>query len=187
MRIERTDLKDVLIVEPDIFEDQRGFFMELYNEKRYSESGIGRMFVQDNLSYSVRGTLRGLHFQLTRAQAKLVQVLEGEIFDVAVDIRYGSPTFGEWVGEILSSRNRRQLFIPEGFAHGFCVLSESAYFMYKCSDFYAPEDERGVFYADPGVNIQWPVKTPVVSEKDRKNPFLENFGKEDLPVYEVDS
>ncbi len=183
MKIESTELKDVLIVEPDVFEDRRGFFMELYNEKRYLRSGIARNFVQDNLSYSVRGTLRGLHFQLKQAQAKLVQVLEGEIFDVAVDVRYGSPTFGKWVGEVLSSRNRRQLFIPEGFAHGFCVLSETAYFMYKCSDFYSPGDERGLFYADPAIAVKWPVTNPVISEKDRKNPFLDAFERDALPVY----
>ncbi|RLC24583.1 MAG: dTDP-4-dehydrorhamnose 3,5-epimerase [Deltaproteobacteria bacterium] len=167
MNIITTLLEGVLIIEPRVFKDNRGFFMETYNQNKYQKSGINRHFVQDNLSYSGRGTLRGLHFQIKHPQAKLVQVITGEIFDVAVDIRKGSPTFGNWTGVVLSDQNKRQLFIPEGFAHGFCVLSETAHFSYKCSDFYAPDDEGGIIWSDPDIGIDWPVKEPVISEKDK--------------------
>ncbi len=167
MNIIKTKLDGVLIIEPRVFEDPRGFFMETYHAQRYRESGVGVTFVQDNLSYSSEGTLRGLHYQLPHAQAKLVQALKGEVFDVAVDIRRGSPTFGQWEGVMLSAENRRQLFIPEGFAHGFCVVSKDAIFHYKCSDIYAPEAEGGVAWDDPELGIEWPVEKPLVSEKDR--------------------
>lgn len=172
MKIIETDLRGVLIVEPAVFEDRRGFFMETYQLERYRELSGDRGFVQDNLSFSVQGTLRGLHFQNPKSQAKLVQTVTGEIFDVAVDIRPGSPTFGKWTGARLSAENKRQLFIPDGFAHGFCVLSETAHVFYKCSDFYAPECEGGILWSDPDIGIEWPVTDPVVSDRDRSLPNL---------------
>ncbi|MDM8541807.1 dTDP-4-dehydrorhamnose 3,5-epimerase [Desulfococcaceae bacterium HSG9] len=177
MKVEKTSLEGVVIITPDVYEDERGFFMETYNRKRYEQAGVkiseNGSFVQDNLSYSVRGTLRGLHFQKNKPQAKLVQVICGEIFDVAVDIRTGSPTFGQWIGVTLSEKNHRQMFVPEGFAHGFCVLSQTAHFLYKCSAFYDPEDEDGVLWSDPAIGIDWPVKTPIISPKDQKFVHLE--------------
>lgn len=185
MKIIPTSLKEVLIIEPGVFKDQRGFFMETWNQKRYEDSGIVQTFVQDNLSFSVKGTLRGLHFQIKYPQAKLVQAVSGEIYDVAVDIRPGSPTFGHWTGVYLSEENKRQLLIPQGFAHGFCVLSETAHFMYKCSDFYRPEDEGGISWSDPQIGIDWPVKNPIISEKDAKFPLLSECPNEKLPFSEV--
>jgi len=182
MNIITTSLKGVLVIEPDVFTDNRGFFIETYNQNRYRASGIKRTFVQDNISFSVKGTLRGLHFQIKRSQAKLVQVATGEIFDVVVDIRTGSATFGQWVGFHLSEHNKRQLFIPEGFAHGFCVLSETAHCLYKCSEHYAPEDEGGILWSDPDIGIDWPVKDPIVSEKDMNFPLLGDLLPEQLPV-----
>ena len=172
MNIITTQLDGVIIIEPEVFRDNRGFFMETYSRDRYKEAGVVCDFVQDNLSYSMKGTLRGLHFQAKRPQAKFVQVITGEIFDVAVDIRPGSSTFGKWAGVYLSEENRRQLFIPEGFAHGFCVISETAYFLYKCSDFYFQHDEGGIIWSDPDIGIDWPVKDPIVSEKDKQLPRL---------------
>jgi len=172
MNIIKTVLEDVVIIEPEVFRDNRGFFMETYSRDRYKEAGVVCDFVQDNLSYSVKGTLRGLHFQIKRPQAKLVQVVTGEIFDVAVDTRTGSSTFGKWAGVYLSERNKRQLFIPEGFAHGFCVISETAHFLYKCSNFYFQHDEGGIIWSDPDIGIDWPVKDPIVSEKDKQLPHL---------------
>ena len=166
MKIITTSIEGVLIIEPEVFEDSRGFFMEIYHRDRYMTSGINRVFVQDNLSYSVQGTLRGLHYQIGTPQAKLVQVITGEVFDVTVDIRADSPTFGKGTGFHISDQNRRQLFIPEGFAHGFCVISEVAYFLYKCSDFFAPDDEGGILWSDPDIGIDWPVEHPIISEKD---------------------
>lgn len=182
MNIIPTSLKEVLIIEPSVFKDPRGFFMETFQENRYRESGIDRHFVQDNLSFSVRGTLRGLHYQIRHPQAKLVQAVSGEIFDVAVDIRPGSPTFGKWTGVILSDQNHRQLFIPEGFAHGFCVLSKTAHFLYKCSDFYAADDEGGILWFDPEIGIQWPVEHPIISEKDSRYPRLAQCAPDRLPA-----
>lgn len=181
MNIISTELEGVLIIEPRIFKDKRGFFLETYQQERYENSGIPCTFVQDNLSYSVKNTLRGLHFQIEHPQAKLVQAITGEIFDVAVDIRKGSPTFGRWIGVHLSEENRRQLFIPEGFAHGFCVLSETAHFLYKCSDFYAPGDEAGILWSDPKIGIEWPVSDPIISEKDVDLPHLAEFPVHRLP------
>jgi dTDP-4-dehydrorhamnose 3,5-epimerase len=172
MIIKTTSLEGVLIIEPDIFRDNRGLFLETFNQNRYAEYGIARTFVQDNLSFSVQGTLRGLHFQSQHPQAKLVQAITGEVFDVAVDIRPGSDTFGRWEGMHLSDQNKRQLFIPEGFAHGFCVLSETAHFLYKCTDFYAPEDEGGIIWSDPDIAIDWPIQNPIVSDKDKQFPRL---------------
>ncbi len=184
MKVISTSLKEVLLIEPFVFEDKRGFFMETYQKETYRELGIDSNFVQDNLSYSVRGTLRGLHYQLPHAQAKLVQVIKGEIFDVTVDIRSGSPTLGKWAGVHLSDKNRRQLYIPEGFAHGFCVLSETAIFTYKCSDFYSPDSERGILWSDPDIGVDWPVENPVLSEKDRNYDYLKDVPPEYLPTYE---
>lgn len=182
MNVLTTPLKGVLIIEPKIFGDSRGFFTETYHQKRYQASGIDSLFVQDNLSFSVKHTLRGLHYQICRPQAKLVQVLTGEVFDVAVDLRQGSATFGRWEGVHLSGENRRQLFVPEGFAHGFCVLSDTALFSYKCSDFYAPEDEGGVLWSDPAIGIPWPVSAPIISEKDRRYGLLRNLSPDQLPM-----
>jgi dTDP-4-dehydrorhamnose 3,5-epimerase len=178
-----TLLPGVILIEPDVFKDARGFFMETYHQKRYRKAGIDRVFVQDNHSYSKRGTLRGLHYQLSHAQGKLIYVAAGEIFDVAVDIRRGSPTFGKWSGMYMSSENKRQLYIPEGFAHGFSVLSETADVIYKCTDFYDPDDEYGVFWADPTIDIDWKIERPVLSKKDEQNPKLNEIPKELLPVY----
>ena len=184
MNIITTSIEGVLIIEPDVFKDNRGFFMETYQQERYSKSGIKQAFVQDNLSFSFQGTLRGLHYKVKHPQAKLVQVITGEIFDVAVDIRYGSSTFGKWTGAYLSDQNKRQLFIPEGFAHGFCVISKTAHFLYKCSDFYSPEDECGINWADSDIAIDWPAKNPIVSEKDRQNPKLCDLSPKQLPSKE---
>ncbi len=182
MKIRTTPIEGLIIIEPDVFADNRGFFTETYQVRKYTEIGIESVFVQDNLSFSSQGTLRGLHSQITRPQAKLVHVISGEIFDVAVDLRIGSPTFGKWEGVTLSGENHLQLFIPEGFAHGFCVLSENAYFAYKCSDFYAPEDEGGIVWSDPEIAIQWPVDSPNISEKDKRLPYLNSLSPDMLPM-----
>ena len=181
MKIIQTKLKGVMIIEPRVFNDQRGYFMELYQCERYRENGINCNFVQDNLSYSIQNTLRGLHYQHPHPQAKLVNVIRGKVFDVAVDIRRGSPTFGQWEGVVLSGDNHRQLFIPEGFAHGFCVLSEYAIFSYKCSDIYTPEAEGGIAWNDPRIGIKWPLKNPLLSENNQKYPCLEDLSAEKLP------
>jgi dTDP-4-dehydrorhamnose 3,5-epimerase len=183
MKIISTSLPGVLVIEPSIFADKRGFFMEIYHQIRYTELGIEANFVQDNLSQSVEGTLRGLHYQLFHAQAKLVQVIKGAIFDVAVDIRRGSPTFGQWTGINLSEKNERQVFIPEGFAHGFCVLSDKAKVIYKCTDFYAPDDEGGILWSDPDLAIDWPLTVPLLSAKDSQYPRLTEVPRERLPIY----
>jgi dTDP-4-dehydrorhamnose 3,5-epimerase len=184
MKIFTTEIPGVLIIEPDVFHDQRGYFMELWNQKRYVAAGLDVTFVQDNLSYSTLGVLRGLHFQNPNAQGKLVYVLQGEVFDVAVDIRVGSPTFKKWVGVTLSSENKRQFYIPEGFAHGYCVLSDTALFAYKCTDFYNPSAEGGIKWDDPDIGIDWPITNPLVSDKDKKNQNLTNMLPEKLPFYE---
>ena len=172
MKIIGNALNGVLLLQPNVFEDKRGFFMETYREDRYKGIGIKCNFVQDNLSYSTKGTLRGLHYQSPNAQAKLVQVVQGEVFDVTVDIRKGSTTFGQWTSTILSDENKHQLFVPEGFAHGFCVLSKTAIFQYKCSDFYAPYNEKGLLWSDSDLSIKWPINTPVLSKKDKTFPTL---------------
>jgi dTDP-4-dehydrorhamnose 3,5-epimerase len=181
MKINPIGLEGVFIIEPDVFADARGFFMETYHQKRYREMGTDVTFVQDNLSFSRKGTLRGLHFQYPRAQAKLVQVLQGEVLDVIVDIRRGSPTFGRWAGIRLSDQNRKQLFVPEYFAHGYCVLSDTAIFTYKCSEFYSPECEKGICWSDPDIGIEWPIKDPVLSNKDSRYPVLKHIPDDDLP------
>jgi len=176
-----TDIEGLLVIEPSVYPDKRGFFTETFQARRYAEAGIRCEFVQDNLSFSTRGTLRGLHFQIKRAQAKLVYVITGEIFDVAVDLRPGSPTYGKWAGITLSQENRRQLFIPEGFAHGFCVVSDTAYFAYKCSDYYIPEDEGGVLWSDPEIGIRWPTDDPIISPRDLGLPTLAALTPDKLP------
>ena len=175
-------LPGVLRVEPDVFADPRGFFMETYHADKFAAGGITLPFVQDNHSRSVKGTLRGLHFQIQRPQGKLVRVVAGEVFDVAVDIRRGSPTFGRWHGETLSAENRLQLWVPPGYAHGFCVLSETADVIYKCTDVYAPGGERTIRWDDPTLAIRWPVSSPLLSAKDAAAPTLEGLG-DDLFVF----
>jgi dTDP-4-dehydrorhamnose 3,5-epimerase len=183
VRFSKTSLSGVFLVEPDVFRDHRGFLTETFHHRKYADERIDRVFVQDNHSHSKGGVLRGLHYQLKNAQAKLVYVVTGEIFDVVVDIRQGSPTFGQWVGTILSASNRRQIFAPEGFAHGFCVLSETADVIYKCTEFYAPGDDYGIFWADSTIGIDWPIKHPMLSEKDSQNPKLNEVPRDLLPVY----
>ena len=183
MKVLKTKLDGVLIIEPQVFEDERGFFLETYHQNQYREIGIKTYFVQDNLSFSKRGTLRGLHFQYPKTQTKLVQVLQGEIFDVTVDIRVQSPSFGRWIGEYLSDANKKQIFIPKGFAHGFCVVSETALFHYKCSDFYASECEGGINWKDPSLAIDWPIDNPIVSKKDMDLPFLSEISTDNLPPF----
>jgi dTDP-4-dehydrorhamnose 3,5-epimerase len=167
MNVIETDLPGVLIIEPKVFGDDRGFFMETWNKERYAEAGIPTEFVQDNLSFSRKGVLRGLHFQDPNPQGKLVSVLQGEVYDVAVDIRRGSPAFGKWVGVSLSSDNKRQLYVPEGFAHGFCVRSEFALFSYKCTDSYNSLAEKTLMWNDSNIGIEWPVIDPQISGKDK--------------------
>ncbi len=181
MKIEKTSIPEVILIEPSVFQDDRGYFMETYQHRRYEEIGITCTFVQDNLSTSKKGTLRGLHFQYSNSQAKLVQVLQGEVFDVAVDIRKGSPHCGQWAGAILSDKNNHQLFIPEGFAHGFCVLSDVAIFHYKCSNYYSPESEGGILWCDPQINITWPIKNPILSKKDQGYPTINQIETSKLP------
>ncbi len=184
LKSNETSLPGVIIIEPAVFEDARGFFMETFHSKKYRDIGISGPFVQDNHSHSRRGTLRGLHYQLKHPQGKLVYVVKGEILDVAVDIRRGSPSFGRWTANLISEENRRQLYVPEGFAHGFCVLSESADVIYKCTDCYAPGDEYGLFWADDTVDIIWPIRDPVLSQKDSDNPMLRDIEEAHLPPYE---
>lgn len=181
MKVTPTALPEVLLVQPRVHGDSRGFFYESFQSARYAEAGLPVVFVQDNHSRSVKGTLRGLHFQEPRAQGKLVQVLRGMVYDVAVDIRRGSPRFGRWVGVELSEASPQQLWIPPGFAHGFCVLSESADFLYKCTELYAPEADRGIAWNDPALGIPWPIAEPLLSAKDRAAPRLEDAPV--LPVY----
>lgn len=172
MNVIQTHLPGVLIIEPKVFGDERGFFVECYQEPRYRDAGIELPFVQDNHSRSQYGVLRGLHFQRNRPQGKLVRVTRGAVYDVAVDINPASPTCGEFVGVELTADNHLQLWIPPGYAHGFCVLSDTADFQYKCTDVYYPEEEGGLIWNDPDVNIPWPVETPKLSEKDLRNPSL---------------
>lgn len=176
MQIQTTALPGVLIIEPTVFGDDRGFFYESFNQKRFAElTGITRDFVQDNHSKSAKGVLRGLHYQIQQAQGKLVRVTAGEVFDVAVDIRKSSPTFGQWVGVVLSATNKRQLWIPEGFAHGFMVTSDNAEFLYKTTDYWAPEFERSILWNDPAIGIDWPLDgEPLLSGKDKVGALLAN-------------
>ncbi len=174
MKFLQTALPGVLLVEPDVWRDERGFFLESYHAGKYRDGGIPLPFVQDNHSRSARGTLRGLHAQWRKPQGKLVRVLQGEIFDVAVDVKPGSPTFGQWVGATLNSENHLQIWVPAGHLHGFCVLSETAEVEYKCTDVYDPGGEVGVAWSDPDIGIEWPVRTPVLSGKDAAAPLLKD-------------
>jgi dTDP-4-dehydrorhamnose 3,5-epimerase len=175
VNITRCDLQGLLIIEPKVFGDARGFFLETWNRNRYREAGLDADFVQDNLSFSRRGILRGLHFQNPNPQGKLLQVLQGEVFDVAVDIRRGSPTFGKWHGLVLSAENKRQFYVPPGFAHGFAVLSETALFHYKCTELYSPKDEMAIRWDDSDIAINWPLKEPLLSDKDAKGALLRDL------------
>ena len=183
-KIIETELPGLLIIEPMVFEDPRGLFMEIYNASPNSHGSIDERFVQDNLSSSQRGVIRGMHYQYPSGQAKLVQALKGEVFDVAVDLRRGSPTFKKWVGVTLSDHNHRQLYIPQGFAHGFAVLSDQALFFYKCSDYYSPQCEHGIHYADPVIDIQWPIEALLISAKDAALPMLKDVPDAHLPDLE---
>jgi dTDP-4-dehydrorhamnose 3,5-epimerase len=183
MKVIPTELPEVLLIEPHVFGDQRGFFMETYQEARYQEAGVPGHFVQDNHSRSRRGVLRGLHYQLLQPQGKLVWVTHGQVFDVAVDIRRSSPTFGRWAGAILDDMSHCQLYIPPGFAHGFCVLSDEADFFYKCTDYYHPQSEYGILWNDPDIGIHWPAQDVLLSDKDTRLPRLTRQAPEKLPVY----
>ena len=171
IKVEKTFIDDLVVIEPAVFGDNRGYFMELYNKNEFSKKGLDYDFVQDNQSKSKKGVLRGLHFQKMHSQAKLVRVIDGEVFDVAVDLRSNSKTYGKWFGVVLSGENKKMLLIPKGFAHGFLVLSESVVFSYKCDDFYHPEDECGIIYNDPDIGVDWPeVDNVILSEKDKVLP-----------------
>ena len=180
MKVLTCDIAGLLILEPKVFGDARGFFLETYNERRYREAGLDATFVQDNLSFSRRGILRGLHFQNPNPQGKLLQVLQGEVFDVAVDVRRSSPTFGRWHGLMLSAENKLQFYIPPGFAHGFLVTSDTALFHYKCTELYSPKDEMAIRWDDPAIGIEWPMKDPLLSERDSKALRLRDAPSERL-------
>jgi len=185
MKVIETEIPGVLLLEPRVFGDERGWFMETWQQERYAELGLPASFVQDNQAYSRRGVLRGLHVQYPHSQGKLVQVMHGEVFDVAVDIRRGSPHFGRWVGAILSGENWRQFYVPEGFAHGYSVLSEDALFTYKCTDLYHPETQFSVRWDDPALDIAWPLEAdPILADKDRDAPLLSEIPEDQLPPYE---
>lgn len=182
MRFVPTELPGVLVIEPDVHQDPRGFFVETYHAEKYRAGGIEGPFLQDNHSRSVRGTLRGLHLQVGRPQGKLIHVVDGEIYDVAVDVRRGSPTFGAWVGVTLSAANFKQCYVPPGFAHGFCVVSGDAQVEYKCTDLYDPSTEIGIAWNDPALGIIWPIAEPLLSDRDRRHPLLASL-LADLPVW----
>ena len=183
MKIIKTPLAGVVVVEPRLHGDRRGFFLETYREDTLREAGISERFVQDNHSRSTRGVLRGLHYQLTQPQGKLVRVARGAVFDVAVDARIGSPTFGHWYGTTLDEQNMRMIYVPPGFAHGFVVLSEIADFIYKCTDYYHPQSEQGILWNDPAIGIKWPITDVRLSEKDSINPALQHQPEDLLPRY----
>lgn len=183
LRVITTGIPGVVVIEPEIHGDARGYFFESWHAGKYSEMGLPAAFVQDNVSRSSRGTLRGLHLQEPNGQGKLVQVLEGEVFDVAVDVRVGSPTFGRWEGFVLSAENKRQAYVPPGLAHGFCVLSESALFTYKCTDFYRRDVEFGVAWNDSDIGIAWPIASPLLSAKDQAAPRLADIPLARLPKW----
>ena len=182
MKVVDTPLPGVRVIEPRVFRDARGFFLESFNADRFAEHGLPTDFRQDNHSHSTRGVLRGLHYQLRRPQGKLVSVIRGAVFDVAVDIRRGSPTFGRWFGTVLTDEQPRFIWIPPGFAHGFCTLSDSADFVYKCTDVYAADDDRGILWSDASIGIEWPIDAPLLSEKDGRLPPL-SLDRNDLPEY----
>jgi len=183
VRFVTTPLADVIIVEPEVYRDERGFFLETFHAGKYRDGGIGAVFVQDNQSRSVGRTIRGLHLQLRNPQGKLIRVIEGEIFDVAVDLRRKSATFGQWTGVTLSATNFRQCYVPRGFAHGFAVTSEFAQVEYKCTTFYDRDDEVGIAWNDPGLGIAWPVADPILSERDRHHPTLATVAAQ-LPAFD---
>ncbi len=183
MNVTKTPLPGVVLLEPRVFGDARGFFFESWNRNRFEDAGLKLDFVQDNVSFSRQGILRGLHFQNPVPQGKLVQVLQGAVYDVAVDVRRGSPTLGQWYGVILSGDNHRQLYVPEGFAHGFCVVSETALFTYKCTDFYTPAHEYSLAWNDPDIGIDWPVAEPSLSGKDQTGKRLRDFSADELPEW----
>lgn len=183
MKVGETSLPGCVIIEPAVFGDDRGFFFENWNAERYRQFGLPGKFVQNNVSSSARGVLRGLHYQWPNPQGKLVSVLEGEAYDVAVDIRRGSPTFGRWTAVVLSAENKRQFWIPEGFAHGFAVLSERAIFSYLCTAQYDKAADAGVRWDDAAIGIDWPIDSPLLSEKDGKAPFLADVAEDRLPIY----
>ena len=181
MKVYKEEIDGLLSFLPDVYEDSRGYFYEQFHQQKYSEMGLKLNFVQDNISYSNKHTLRGLHYQVNHPQGKLVQVLDGKVFDVAVDIRKDSPTFGKWVGKILSQENKIQFYIPPGFAHGFFVMSDSAVFLYKCTDFYSPKDDRGILWSDTDLKIQWPVtRGAVVSNKDLNLPKFKDINLDEM-------
>lgn len=184
MNIIKTKLPGVMVIEPKVFGDKRGFFLETFRNDALQASGIDVQFVQDNHSRSSKGVLRGLHYQMTQTQAKLVRVASGSVFDVAVDVRYGAPTFGQWFGTQLDEDNMRMLYVPAGFAHGFVVLSEYADFIYKCSDYYHPESEQGIAWNDPDIAINWEIENVSLSDKDKKNPALKDQPPENLPSFQ---
>ena len=175
MKFIQTEIPDVILIKPSVIEDHRGFFMESYHIEKFNIGGIKSVFVQDNHTKSVQNTLRGLHFQVQYPQAKLLRCLKGKVFDVAVDIRQDSPYFGKWVGEELSEENRYQMYIPEGFAHGYYVMSETAEIAYKCSEIYHPQDEQGIRWNDPEIAINWPSQNPILSDKDAGLPLLTHY------------
>ena len=185
MKVIETALPGAVVLEPQVFGDARGFFYESYNEAKYRDAGVDRRFVQSNVSRSARSVLRGLHYQWPNPQGKLVSVLEGEVYDVAVDIRQGSPTFGRSVGVMLTAENHRHFWVPEGFAHGFCVLSEFATFSYQCTALYDPKADAGIRWNDEALGIDWPVSDPLLSDKDRITPFLHDVAPERLPVFKA--
>ena len=184
MQIIETSLPGVLLIRPRVLQDARGYFMETFRENLFAAAGIRESFVQDNHSHSSRGVLRGLHYQLLHPQGKLCRVTRGEVLDVAVDIRVGSPHFGRWVAEVLSEQNHAQLFIPRGFAHGYVVRSEEADFLYKCSDYYDAPDDRGVLWNDPALGIDWQMDAPILSQKDSRYLPLAQIAREQLPRYQ---
>lgn len=183
MKVIETPLPGCLVIEPTVLGDERGLFFEAWNAERFSQYGLVTKFMQSNVSTSVKGVLRGLHYQWPRPQGKLVSVLEGEVYDVAVDIRRGSPHFGRWAAVLLSEENKRQMWIPEGFAHGFAVLSERAVFSYLCTDVYVKEADAGVRWNDAAIGVDWPVGEPTLSDKDKRMPFLVDIPEDRLPVY----
>ncbi|MDB4971665.1 MAG: dTDP-4-dehydrorhamnose 3,5-epimerase [Myxococcaceae bacterium] len=184
MEVIPQELPEVLLIKPQVFGDERGYFIETFHRERYAQAGVALPFVQDNLSRSRHGTLRGLHLQEPHGQGKLVSVVEGEVFDVAVDVRIGSPTYGRWIGALLSDKNHHQLWVPPGFAHGFCVTSENALFSYKCTDLYHPEAELGIAFDDPDLAIAWPVSAPLVGAKDKANLTLAKIDPAKLPRFQ---
>ncbi len=184
LKVTQASIPGVLVIEPEVFGDERGFFLETFHQTKYAEASLDKTFVQDNHSRSARDVLRGLHYQLQQPQGKLVMAVKGEIFDVAVDIRRGSLTFSQWVGVHLSEQNHKQLYIPEGFAHGFCVISDSADVTYKCTSLYRPGDDYTVLWSDPAINIDWPIENPQLSDKDAQAPTLADVPEDQLPLYQ---